>query len=362
MVHVHVRDESGAPTHRRDLYERTIGMIREKVPELVVCVTTGSRVDPDLSARMVGLELEGTLRPDMASLTLGSFNFPRSVNANPPAAITALLERMSELGIRPEFEVFELGMVNTLHALSERGLVPDPPVVNILLGSMGAAPAFVGDLAVIVSRLPEGRRVGRRRHRRLPAFHDHRRCGHGRQREEPASRTIQRGTASRAGATPTPSGWPWPSPGWWGGRWRRRPKRGRASGWRRCRSARQRRDGAGSEAVDRLRVPVPVRGRGGRDDLAPGGGDRAARGQPGGDPVGAWSSDLGAPVVTPDQLETGHLDQPVVVPLLTPGFRWSVEAEARALGLHSFPELVDPTATVARTRRSPRAARSTSAW
>lgn len=156
VVHVHVRDESGAATHRRDLYERTIGMIREKVPELVVCVTTGSRVDPDLSARMEGLELDGPLRPDMASLTLGSFNFPTSVNANPPAAIIALLERMGELGIRPEFEVFELGMVNTLHALRERGLVPDPPVVNILLGSMGAAPAFVGDLAVIVSRLPDG--------------------------------------------------------------------------------------------------------------------------------------------------------------------------------------------------------------
>jgi 3-keto-5-aminohexanoate cleavage enzyme len=156
VVHVHVRDEAGSPIHRRDLYERTIGMIREKVPELVVCVTTGSRVDPDLSARMVGLELEGALRPDMASLTLGSVNFPKSVNANPPAEIIALLERMVELGIRPEFEVFELGMVNTLHTLSDRGLVPDPPVVNILLGSLGAAPAFVGDLAVIVSRLPEG--------------------------------------------------------------------------------------------------------------------------------------------------------------------------------------------------------------
>jgi uncharacterized protein (DUF849 family) len=63
---------------------------------------------------------------------------------------------MAELGIRPEFEVFELGMVNTLFALAERGLVPDPPVVNILLGSLGSAPAFVGDLARIVERLPAG--------------------------------------------------------------------------------------------------------------------------------------------------------------------------------------------------------------
>lgn len=68
-----------------------------------------------------------------------------------------------------------------------------------------------------------------------------------------------------------------------------------------------------------------------------------------GDPDDDWSSDLGAPVVGPGDLETGDLDLPVVVPLLTPGFRWSVEAEARDSGLHSFPELVDPTATVART-------------
>jgi len=47
-------------------------------------------------------------------------------------------------------------MVNTLHVLAERGLVPDPPVVNILLGSMGSSPAFVGDLAGIVEKLPSG--------------------------------------------------------------------------------------------------------------------------------------------------------------------------------------------------------------
>lgn len=156
VVHLHVRDENAAPAHRRDLYERAIGPIRESAPELIVCVTTSSRVDPALAARCVGLELDGDLRPEMASLTLGSFNFPRTISSNPPDDIVRLLERMAELGIRPEFEVFELGMVNTLHALAERGLVPEPPVVNVLLGSFGSAPAFVGDLARIVERLPDG--------------------------------------------------------------------------------------------------------------------------------------------------------------------------------------------------------------
>lgn len=156
VVHVHVRDEDGQPVHRRDLYERAFGLIRDAMPELIICATTSSRVDPDPEARMIGLDLDPALRPDLASLTLGSFNFPRSVSNNPPGTMVALLERMLELGIRPELEVFELGMVNTLHVLAERGLIPDPPIVNILLGSMGSAPAFVGDLAHIVERLPAG--------------------------------------------------------------------------------------------------------------------------------------------------------------------------------------------------------------
>jgi 3-keto-5-aminohexanoate cleavage enzyme len=153
VFHLHMRDEVGRPVQRRDLYERTIGGIRDVAPELVICVTTSSRVDP--ASRTIGLDLDPELRPDMASLTLGSFNFPKVVSNNPPHEINALLERMNEVGVRPELEVFELGMVNTLWTLKQRGLIPDPPVVNVILGSLGSAPAFVGDLGHIVERLPE---------------------------------------------------------------------------------------------------------------------------------------------------------------------------------------------------------------
>lgn len=155
-VHLHVRDESGAPTHSRDLYEYVIAGIRKQRPEVILCATTSSRVGNDLDARMMALDLDDDLLPDLVSVTLGSANFPRSVNANPPDQIVALLERAAEVGVRPELEVFELGMVNTLHVLRDRGLVPDPPIVNVLLGSLGSAPAFVGDLATIAQRLPAG--------------------------------------------------------------------------------------------------------------------------------------------------------------------------------------------------------------
>jgi sugar O-acyltransferase (sialic acid O-acetyltransferase NeuD family) len=57
---------------------------------------------------------------------------------------------------------------------------------------------------------------------------------------------------------------------------------------------------------------------------------------------------IGAPVLRPEELEPPP-ELATVVPLITPGHRFAVEAEARALGLASFPPLVDPTATLART-------------
>lgn len=156
IFHVHIRDEEGLPVQRAESYEEIFGTVRAKMPELVLCATTSGRVDPDPRARMTALDLDEEVRPEMASLTLGSFNFPRVVSFNPPETIEALLARMKEQGVKPELEVFELGMINTARVLIKKGLIGERPYFNILLGSMGAAPAFVGDLARIVERLPEG--------------------------------------------------------------------------------------------------------------------------------------------------------------------------------------------------------------
>ncbi len=156
VFHLHARDEQGQPTHRRDLYCQMMEAIRHERPDLLLGITTSSRVGSDINDRTIGLDLPADLRPDFASLTLGSFNFPTTVSNNPPDQIVALLEKMGERGIRPELEVFEMGMIGTLWSLRDKGLIPDPPVVNILLGSPGAAPASLGDLERMVDRLPAG--------------------------------------------------------------------------------------------------------------------------------------------------------------------------------------------------------------
>lgn len=68
----------------------------------------------------------------------------------------------------------------------------------------------------------------------------------------------------------------------------------------------------------------------------------------GGDPA-ASGDDIPAPVLRPAELTPAQLELSAAVPLITPGHRYAVEAEARALGLTDFPALVDRTATVART-------------
>src|SRR5688500_3580537 len=85
--------------------------------------STRDRVAPDPESRMTLFDLDPEIRPDRASLHLGSFNFPKVVSVNEPGMTERLLERMNESEVKPELEVFELGMINTAHVLMERGLI-----------------------------------------------------------------------------------------------------------------------------------------------------------------------------------------------------------------------------------------------
>jgi uncharacterized protein (DUF849 family) len=102
------------------------------------------------------LDLEGELAPEMASLTLGSMNFPREASVNPPAIIQGLAAAMSERGVVPELEVFDLGMVDYAAFLIERGVLQPPYYANVLLGSLGTLSATPFHLATVVQSLPPG--------------------------------------------------------------------------------------------------------------------------------------------------------------------------------------------------------------
>lgn len=156
IVHVHARDADGAPTYRADVYREIVAGIRERRPDAIVCVSTSGRVFKELEQRAEVLDLDGELKPELASLTLGSLNFPREASVNDPATIRGLAERMAERGIVPELEVFDLGMVDYARYLLERGILRPPLYFNLLLGSLGTLAATPLHLALLVEALPEG--------------------------------------------------------------------------------------------------------------------------------------------------------------------------------------------------------------
>ncbi len=154
LVHLHARDANGAPHYGREIYARQIAAIREQHPDLTICVSLSGRNFGALEQRADPLELRGDLRPDMGSLTLASLNFPQQASINAPKMVRQLAERMQERGIRPELEVFDVGMVNYAHYLIEKGALTPPYYFNILLGNIASAQATPAQLAAILSALP----------------------------------------------------------------------------------------------------------------------------------------------------------------------------------------------------------------
>lgn len=150
IVHVHARDENGNPTYKKEVFEKIFKEIRKKCPDIIICASTSGRVFSQIEHRTEVLDLN----PDMASLTLGSMNFPNSQSINSMDTLKKLSTLMSERNIMPELEIFESGFINTAKYLFKKGYLKKPLQFCLLLGSLGSAPANVGDLSYLVNSLP----------------------------------------------------------------------------------------------------------------------------------------------------------------------------------------------------------------
>jgi uncharacterized protein (DUF849 family) len=153
-LHLHARDPQGDPTFRREVYAQIVRRVRQISADVVVCVSTSGRDHRLFEQRSDVLALDGELKPDLASLTLGSLNFPKQASLNDPQMIGRLADLMRERGIVPELEVFELGMLDYAHYLIDRRVLRPPFVFNLLLGSLGTMSATTENLAMLVRQLP----------------------------------------------------------------------------------------------------------------------------------------------------------------------------------------------------------------
>ncbi len=149
IVHIHIRDEDQNPSDDPEIFHAVVNRIRERC-NLIIQVSTGGRAGTGLESRIQRLQV----RPEMASLTTGSVNFPNSAYVNPPDLIEALAKEMQRLEIKPEMEIFDLSMINNAVALGDRSLADRPLHFNFVMGLRGAMPAKIEHLAHLSTGLP----------------------------------------------------------------------------------------------------------------------------------------------------------------------------------------------------------------
>ncbi len=136
LVHIHVRNPDESPSSDPALFAQVQDGVRRHCPGMIVQFSTGGR-GRDPAARGNALDL----RPDMASLSTGSVNFPTIVYENSAALVTELATKMKANGVRPEIEIFDLSHLHGAKRLVESGLMDEHPHVQIVMGVKNALPA-----------------------------------------------------------------------------------------------------------------------------------------------------------------------------------------------------------------------------
>lgn len=154
IFHIHARDVNGIPSSDKNIYAQIIKGIRNRCPDAIICVSTSGRYETSFEKRAEVLDLDGDVKPDMASLTLGSLNFMQQASVNSPDMIEKLAVKMNEKSIVPELEIFDTGMINTAKVLIKKGILREPFCGNLLLGSIYSASATLFDLSCMVKSLP----------------------------------------------------------------------------------------------------------------------------------------------------------------------------------------------------------------
>lgn len=148
LVHIHVRNQDESPSSDPELFRQVQEGVKKYCPGMIIQFSTGGR---GRSQNERGRSLD--LRPDMASLTTGSVNFPNQIYENPPQLIEDLARSMLAYDVKPEIEVFDLAMLYNAKNLADRGLLKAPLHVQFVTGVPNALPVRRRVLEFLVSEL-----------------------------------------------------------------------------------------------------------------------------------------------------------------------------------------------------------------
>jgi uncharacterized protein (DUF849 family) len=148
LVHIHVRNPDESSSSDPKLFQQVQEGINKHCPGMIVQFSTGGR-GRDQAARGSSLYL----RPEMASLSTGSVNFPTIVYENAPALVWDLASKMKENDIRPEIEIFDLSHIHAAKRLIDEGLMNSRPHVQFVMGVKNAMPADEHLLDILLAEL-----------------------------------------------------------------------------------------------------------------------------------------------------------------------------------------------------------------
>jgi len=142
IIHLHVREDDGTPSQRLERFEESINEIRSRVPDVIIQMSTGGAIGETIDNRAAPL----VLKPEMATLNMGTMNFGDDVFYNHPKDIERLAQKIYENGIVPELEIYEVGMLETAARLLKKGILQEPLFMQFVLGVPGGMSGDVRNL------------------------------------------------------------------------------------------------------------------------------------------------------------------------------------------------------------------------
>jgi uncharacterized protein (DUF849 family) len=157
IIHIHVRDKDGANSMDTDIFEEVVIKVRaalaaEGLDAILNLTTSGSRFSEELRMRHLPV-----LKPEMCSYDPGTMNWANSyVFLNTPAFLEKLGRYTQELGIKPEIEIFDGGMIGNVSYYINKGVLTTPCHVQFVLGVPGGMPGNADSLAYLLPKIPKG--------------------------------------------------------------------------------------------------------------------------------------------------------------------------------------------------------------
>ncbi len=151
IIHLHVRDERGRPTQHVEVFREVSEQIRRRC-DCILQYSTGGAVGTPLAERHLAL----ALRPEMATLSMGTMNFGAQIYENSLQTIEIIAAAIRAKDIMPELEIFDCGMLDTVERMVAQGTIPPRFHINFVLGVPGGMAATAHNLCLLTQKVKPG--------------------------------------------------------------------------------------------------------------------------------------------------------------------------------------------------------------